>query len=132
MAGKEFFTCYSVESFFNRTLHVLVGMWNQFVYVPWRMCTTSPCTWWCLCCNRWLCWISLILVAILTIIFWLLYVIIIVFVVTTCETICVLLAIFNDSGRCFGNGNTDPGPGPLPQPTFPDPPVSPSPPTTPE
>ena len=68
--------CHSVESAAMRLIHVLVEMMNTFVVVPWRMCSASPCSWWCLCCNRWLCWIALILVAIITFVFWLLYLIV--------------------------------------------------------
>jgi hypothetical protein len=125
--------CHTVESAAMRLIHVLVEMMNTFVVVPWRMCSASPCSWWCLCCNRWLCWIALILVAIITFVFWLLYLILIITLLTSCETLCVLLAMFNQAeGRCFGNGNPDPGAGPLPTPVPPTPPVNPEPPTKPE
>ena len=121
--------CHAVESFFIRIFHVLVNMWNTFVYVPWTLCSNSPCFWYCLCCNRWLCWSVLILVAIITIILWSLFAITSLVVVILCELLCIFASIGRDSkARCFGNGNPDPGTGPLPSPTFPDPPVSPSPP----
>lgn len=88
--------CHSVESAAMRLIHVLVEMMNTFVVVPWRMCSASPCSWWCLCCNRWLCWIALILVAIITFVFWLLYPTVIT-LLTSCENLCVLLATFNQA-----------------------------------
>jgi hypothetical protein len=125
--------CYALENFFNRLIHFLVDMWNVFVFVPWTTCSAGPCSWWCLCCNKWLCWIALILVAVLTILFWVLMAVVITILVIICEILCMFGGIGRDApSNCFGNGNPDPGPGPYPTPTFPTPPVNPEPPTKPE
>ena len=126
------FNCYMLESTFRRLIHVLVDMWNTFVYVPWTLCSQGSCTWWCLCCNKWLCWIFLTLVAILTIFFWVMYAITVTTLLILCETLCVIGGILSKNVACFGNGNPDPGTGPYPEPQFPTPPVSPESPTKPK
>jgi hypothetical protein len=121
--------CLALEQFWLRLINTLVGMWNQFVFVPWTLCSAGPCSWWCICCNKWLCWVALILVAIITILFWIVMAVIVSVITLICESICILGAIGPDKNpRCFGGA----APGPIeppPPPVFPDPPV---PPTKPE
>ena len=73
---------------------VISDAWQTFVATPWRQCSAQrTCSWWCLCCEKWLCWISLILVAILVIVFAILYTLVAVLTLIACETTCVVLFI---------------------------------------
>lgn len=71
---------------------VSVYKWFEFTVLrwitsTWTMCSASPCVWLCLCCNRWLCWIALIIITIVSVIIWL-----IVEIVLT--VFCVIIAIW--------------------------------------
>lgn len=39
---------------------------EQFVNELQRVCEEQPCNWWCLCCNKWFCWLAWIVVRIVT------------------------------------------------------------------
>lgn len=56
----------------------------------WSQCRQQSCNWWCLCCNRWLCWIALIIVTIFVAIFWLLLVIIGFLLFVICVLLCLI------------------------------------------
>ena len=83
---------------------VFLSLW-EIVAAPWRWCTAQPCTWWCLCCNRWLCWIVLIAVAHLLLVLYLMFVITMFVILVFCESLCILLAIITavrgPAVRCF-------------------------------
>jgi hypothetical protein len=53
---------------------IFLSMWS-WIATPWRICTAQSCTWWCLCCNIWLCWIALIIVGIILLILYILLVV---------------------------------------------------------
>jgi hypothetical protein len=94
------------------------GLWVM-VSMPWKYCSQQPCTWWCLCCNRWLCWIVLIPFAIFLVLFFIFIFISLVLMLITCSATCVIFAILNALNRspipnCFGQG-------PVPEPTAPPP-----------
>ncbi|HVC91114.1 MAG TPA: hypothetical protein VND66_10890 [Acidobacteriaceae bacterium] len=48
--------------FANIWTSVLVPIWTWWVNT-WKQCTQQSCNWWCLCCNKWFCWVVLIIVA---------------------------------------------------------------------
>jgi hypothetical protein len=71
-----------------------VGIYRWFEFTilrwitsTWRTCSAAACRWWCLCCNRWLCWIVLVIITILSVVIWLIVEIIIV-------VVCVLIAVW--------------------------------------
>ena len=92
-------------------------LWKAFfsvVTTPWKYCSAQPCSWWCLCCNRWLCWITLIVLAILMFVLFILYYVFVIVATISCSSLCVLFVVLQAIGRsptfsCFGTG-------PLPQP----------------
>jgi hypothetical protein len=44
-----------------------VGIWvNQNIQQPVEQCIDHDCIWWCLCCNKWLCFIVWVIVQIVT------------------------------------------------------------------
>ena len=88
----------------------LTDKWNYYVASPWRWCSSRPCTPWCLCCDRWLCWIGVIILAIVVIIVWIVWSLFSLMITTWCETLCVIATIFkNREGTCFeSRGNAAP------------------------
>lgn len=124
--------CLVLEEIWVRLINILIGMYNQFVYVPWVLCSRGPCTWWCLCCNKWLCWSTLILVFILTVFFWIMLATTITVALLLCETLCIFSAIGpGRSPGCFGGHGQGTPVEPPPTPSFPTPTNPPSPPTKP-
>jgi hypothetical protein len=91
------------------------SLW-QPVYGAWKMCSEQPCSWWCLCCNKWLCWFLVILLAILMIVIIVLYVIMSFVGVVICELLCILFAILQFPVSCFQYQNDSPNPPPPPGP----------------
>src|SRR5687768_15982171 len=99
----------------------LVSFW-QPVVVPWRQCSEQQCRWWCLCCNKWLCWIVLIVVAILLVLLWVVLFVVTLVLVTICSGTGILVFLFTLVGNvgkfklhCFA-ADLVPGPSP-PQPS---------------
>jgi hypothetical protein len=84
--------CRGIWRFLQSTGYAASTFW-QWVYGPWRFCSAQSCVWWCLCCNRWLCWGALILLAVLLIAFFVLYVVWTMFILIICESLCVTIAI---------------------------------------
>lgn len=108
--------------------NIWVWMWT-YITRWWRECTAQRCRWWCLCCNKWLCWTGLI---ILTVLWAIVYFVIqlITFIVCfachfLCAVVCLLPGILTHSDQCtngctggpIGSGETPPrtsgGPGPI-------------------
>ncbi len=108
--------------------NVWVWMWT-YITQWWTECTVQRCRWWCLCCNKWLCWIALI---ILTVLWAIVYAVIqvITFILCfachlLCALVCLLPGILTHSDQCtngctggpIGSGGTPPrtsgGPGPI-------------------
>jgi hypothetical protein len=52
--------CRDVDTWITTTIQTPVTTW---ITTTWTACSTPPCNWWCLCCNRWLCWLVVALVA---------------------------------------------------------------------
>jgi hypothetical protein len=72
----------------------LVSVYKWFEYTilrwissTWTTCTAAACIWWCLCCNKWLCWIALIIIAIVVTIIWLIVEIVL-------AVFCAIIAIW--------------------------------------
>lgn len=93
----------------------------QSVTKWWQECSRQSCRWWCLCCNKWLCWIALIICYVLVTIWLLVVVIIGVALVTTCWVTCSLLFLFSFGGNfgrsgwnCFAGDPAPPDPVPVP------------------
>lgn len=87
--------------------------WNYYVTGPWNWCSRNPCTVWCLCCDRWLCWIGVILIAIIVITVFVLIEIFVFIFAIICEILCIIANIGNAPGKpsCFAfRGNTAPTP----------------------
>jgi hypothetical protein len=95
----------------------LSDIWSEYwatITMLWNACVSQSCSWWCLCCNVWLCCLLVITV---TVIYFLLMVLMSVFAILlvpvcwgTCLLIAVLIAIGGgDVPNCF---NADPSPAP--------------------
>jgi hypothetical protein len=62
-----------VDWAYNCCGRFFVWIWNalwkpiwSFISATWTACTQSNCSWWCLCCHKWLCWIVLIVLWVLS------------------------------------------------------------------
>jgi uncharacterized protein YacL len=77
---------------------------SQWISDTFRRCSRRRCRWWCLCCNRWLCWIGVVLVAILAFLLTLILSIIAIIACALCYIVCIILCIL---GLLFGNTETD-------------------------
>jgi hypothetical protein len=92
------------------TYSSLVGVTRRVIELysmiakAWRRCSEQPCRWWCLCCNRWLCWVGLIFAYVLTTILLILVVVIFSSLVMICWAVCIVLFIFTFGGN-FGRAN---------------------------
>lgn len=70
---------------------LLVNYWApvwRWITTTWTACTVAPCNWWCLCCNKWLCWIFLIVLTILSAVLYVVLVITIGLVCIACYILC--------------------------------------------
>ena len=84
-----------------------VYRWFEFTILrwitrTWRTCTAARCVWWCLCCNKWLCWIALIVIAIVSVVIWLVVEIILIVVCLLISIWCLICNLICFLG-CFGN-----------------------------
>src|SRR5436305_1562091 len=44
-----------------------IGSWvSQNIQQPLEQCINQDCIWWCLCCNKWFCFIVWVIVAVVT------------------------------------------------------------------
>lgn len=48
-----------VEENIEQPVESFVGQWQQ-------VCEEQECNWWCLCCNKWLCWLAWVVVRVVT------------------------------------------------------------------
>lgn len=48
-----------IEQQIEQPVEQFLGQWQQ-------TCVTQPCNWWCLCCNKWLCWLAWVVVRVIT------------------------------------------------------------------
>lgn len=97
--------CREIWRCLQSTRSIASSMW-QWVAVPWRQCSAQTCNWWCLCCNKWVCWIALVLLAILVIVFIILIVVWCFVLLVICEALCIIFTILqapsgNITVRCF-------------------------------
>ncbi|HEX4984587.1 MAG TPA: hypothetical protein VFV71_00815 [Burkholderiales bacterium] len=116
------------------------NVWKKiwtWISTAWRTCSSYPCAWWCLCCNRWACWIFLIVLTILAAVMFALLVIIANLVCIVCYIVCVIVCALPSivgQPRCYalcagdpppedgpssggsGSGGSGPGTGVGPQP----------------
>src|SRR2546425_10430241 len=95
----ECFNCYSTVAQVFRA--VLLAVWH-WIAVTWQQCTEQDCNWWCLCCNKWLCWIALIFIAVLDFILFLVLEIVVIVVCTVIALWCILCHVICWIG-CAGN-----------------------------
>jgi hypothetical protein len=73
----------------------------RWISVTWRQCTEQRCIWWCLCCNKWFCWIALIVILVVSVIVMLIVTVILVVVCIVASLWCVICATICWLG-CFG------------------------------
>lgn len=57
--------CRDVDTWITSTIQTPVTNW---ITSTWRACTAAPCNWWCLCCNKWFCWLVVALVAVVVLV----------------------------------------------------------------
>jgi len=69
---------------------MVVALWGE-VSALWRQCSAQTCRWWCLCCNKWVCWLVTVLLAVLLAVLVVVYAVFSVIVATTCWGTCFLL-----------------------------------------
>ena len=78
-------------SCFNALIEIFnwfrTNIWS-WIGRTWTSCTAQRCWWLCLCCNKWLCWVFLILVAIVSAIIWLVISVVIVVVCAINMIVC--------------------------------------------
>jgi hypothetical protein len=60
----------------------------------WRACSRRKCKWWCACCNRWLCWLALVLIAIAGFALILIAYLIALLACWACFAVCIVLCVF--------------------------------------
>ncbi len=53
-------------------------------------CNRQPCNWWCLCCNKWFCWLFAIIVLIIVLVVSIILTIIAAIVCAACYIVCSL------------------------------------------
>jgi hypothetical protein len=100
-------------------------VWSSWWGTVSRMisgCTAQPCTWWCLCCNVWLCWVLVIVVAVLFAVLLVIYTVVAVLLVPVCWAVCLVFALLLALDRspvpnCFASDAPAPTPPPAPTPT---------------
>lgn len=82
MAGC--FSCFVTLASLFRWFDFTILNW---IYASWRTCARAACIWWCICCNKWLCWIALILLWIVSVVIW--------FVVEVVVTVfCIIISVW--------------------------------------
>lgn len=96
----------------------IVDMW-VWVAATIRRCAANRCTWWCLCCDRWACWIGVILLGIVVTILLVVAILLAVLMVVLCWVICLIAAILEALGRgtvpnCFAGTAPPPPPNRAP------------------
>lgn len=86
---------YRLIASLGQQIRSLISIYTGILTALRQLCAQSPCYWWCLCCGKWLCWLALVVVAILLFVVILVFVIMfIIFEVTllvVCEVLCVAI-----------------------------------------
>ena len=93
--------CSTLFEWIWEALWVRVTEWARDT---WRRCFRQKCNWWCLCCNKWFCWVFVILVLLVTLILQLILTILAILVCVPCYLVCIVLCVL---GLLFGNTKTD-------------------------
>jgi hypothetical protein len=57
--------CRDIENWITTTIQTPLTNW---ITTTWTACSARPCNWWCLCCNKWLCWLVVSLVAVVVLV----------------------------------------------------------------
>ena len=80
----------------------IISMWG-WVTSLFRLCVAQPCTWWCLCCNVWLCVFLDIILAALILIFTILTEVGFFIILTSCEISCMTITVLQRGANfmCF-------------------------------
>jgi PKD domain len=92
----------------------IVDVWTWVASVVQR-CAANRCTWWCLCCDRWGCWIGMVLLGIVLTVVLVIFILMAVLMVVVCWIVCVIAAILEALGRgtvpnCFAGTPAPPPP----------------------
>jgi hypothetical protein len=109
-----------------RAVESLRAIWASYwqtITMLWNACSAQSCTWWCLCCNKWLCWLVVIALAIVYALILVLVSVIFVLIVPLCWIVCLILVVLLAIGRspipnCFNDDVVPPPPPPDPLPTI--------------
>lgn len=96
----------------------IVDVWTWVASVVQR-CGANRCTWWCLCCDRWGCWIAVVVLGVVLTVVLVIFILMAVLLVVVCWIVCVIAAILEALGRgtvpnCFAG--TPPPPPPANRP----------------
>jgi hypothetical protein len=88
-----------------------IEQFYNWVSQQWTQCTQQSCNWWCLCCNKWFCWVFLVLLAILVTIIFVVFIVIDFVLSLVCGLFCLIfwgatLGFGFQSGPsiCLGSG----------------------------
>ena len=111
--------CHALYVLLGEYWETVVSNWTYYITQPWKQCTKQKkCYWYCLCCNKWLCWIGLIIVAVIVIFILTNYLIVLICTLIFCETLCVLRVYLLGEQRvgCFNQTPPSSGPPPPPPP----------------
>jgi PKD domain len=105
---------------FLASLWTAASIWQDIIFTPWKQCTAQrSCYWWCLCCNKWLCWIALILLFIFVLTWVIILTLLLIAIIGICETLCGIGVVASGKGSCFIVSGT-----PAPPPAITSPPVA--------
>lgn len=113
--------CAPTYSWIRSIKKIWVDYWMT-IKALFTACDAQKCNWWCLCCNKWLCWIIAVIVTVLYAALLGLVTVTLVITVPTCWGTCffffVLLAIGRSpTPNCFaGTPPAPPGPPAAPPP----------------
>lgn len=80
-------------------------VWERFtdwVTQAFKQCSKRKCKWWCACCNKWFCWIALILLAIIVFILYFIVTLVVGIVCVLCFIVCGIICII---GTIFGRAD---------------------------
>jgi hypothetical protein len=73
----------TIQDRIERPVEQFLGQWEQ-------QCRTQPCNWWCLCCNKWFCWLAWVVVRIIV---WVVEIVTRIVTRVVCEVVNVVLDV---------------------------------------
>jgi len=101
--------CESICSAYDCCVRFFVWVWTAIWEPVWswisstyQSCSEESCIWWCLCCNKWVCVIFLIIIWVLT---WVLMLVLWVFAVVWC-IVCGIFCLIICGILQFGSGGS--------------------------